>query len=1129
MNRLNTKSCTPNSFKCRDPRSNLTTAAYINPPLVYKECYPFFYDNGFRDLRVQTAVTTNPDPCAQRDTSLVQLADTYLPLPVTCPGNMTLLRQWEITDLTTSESSLQAQTVEISTTTPPNYEPRPVALWRDASTPARPFYFGKLQTSPFFGFGEFDLCTGAITVAYLSCANVATGGVSGATCSYDAPTDELMLSALEDGDLWKVTVRLTDACGNANTVDATVAVLVSAAAAAATPAELVVNNVSYPVVEASPWLHAIVSSRLPQADNRLEAPTAQVCTEALLYATPLPPQLPQEAMLAPYQQPPGVQVCLAITQTPAQCAESATSGRLRALFLDTGAAFGLPNAADVETVNASIAIAQRCEGTDLAACGGWGLNFAELATPPRPFNLALLIDDTAWQGTGNEDLGCFYLRGFGLTRPVGDMDLALVYSDVNGDAGLMSVGLNQVGTATPLPLSPPNVAQNVISSKVMPDPEGNARTATGLACLRVEPRVVDASTTAICLHTTTQYPGCVSSAVSGSLETIYMDPTFMGLPDAFMFSFESGHDNIFVERPYCVRRDGITALSCDAARVPEPPTVAGMDLLVGIPVDPVQAAWTSSDQFLGCLYATYPDWYVFAGCGLLGLFAFIHHSLSSLLPLTPYRYGAYGPFNRRRSLAGSSDVDNQYNNWPLAFRLQTPAGPSFMAGQVFTDAPDPNTNGAPLSSRCSRNTVMVRVPQGDNEATTTQVCTVVEVQQRNAHTLEVHLRVDDSLPQCVSSSTRGRLRALFFDSMAFGQLPPTHLSFQNGTIRLDPAVCTEPTPVVACNGQSIAGLPSGGANSTFFNVGLTVANPDEAAWNGARSADVGTLYVTSSNGIALTPPAEGWSVGLVYSDTDGSSSALAAGPNRAVSAARLCTPSNPRTPTRPCGPLAKRVVSSSWKGKAERGEPDATYQQPKKVCTEVEVTRVDDRTMKVCLATTSAPPHCHASATHGRLAGVFFSSYPFGVGEAWELNVENGTIQFETPYCTVRKTGFAKKKLVPRVDHCGAPEQANSLRLDPHSVPFLDLDVGLTVANDVAWSGTADASLGCFHVTGPADQPDSFKKGAGWGKQKKYKRSWDVALRFQDVGKEKTTAWSQKKKSYAIMLGSVCFDDGQPV
>jgi len=104
-------------------------------------------------------------------------------------------------------------------------------------------------------------------------------------------------------------------------------------------------------------------------------------------------------------------------------------------------------------------------------------------------------------------------------------------------------------------------------------------------------------------------------------------------------------------------------------------------------------------------------------------------------------------------------------------------------------------------------------------------------------------------------------------------------------------VCTEPSPaspvdhIVECNGQSVYGLPSGGANSTYFNVGLTVANPDGAAWSGTRSALIGTFYVKSVNGIALTPPVDGWSVGLVYSDTD--DNPATPGPTRAISAARL--------------------------------------------------------------------------------------------------------------------------------------------------------------------------------------------------------------------------------------------------
>lgn len=189
------------------------------------------------------------------------------------------------------------------------------------------------------------------------------------------------------------------------------------------------------------------------------------------------------------------------------------------------------------------------------------------------------------------------------------MDLALVYSDVNGAGGLISMGLNQVATATPPPLDPPNTPRAVISTKAMPNPEGQARAHTGLACLRVEPRVVDVSTTAICLFTTTQYPGCVSSATSGSLQTIYVDPAAMGLPNSFMYTFESGHDNVFVNRPYCVRENESKPLSCDA-RVPEPPRIAGRHLLVGIPVNSSQARWSSADQFVGCLYATYPDWCV---------------------------------------------------------------------------------------------------------------------------------------------------------------------------------------------------------------------------------------------------------------------------------------------------------------------------------------------------------------------------------------------------------------------------------------------------------------------------------------------------------------------------------------
>jgi len=295
LNRLIGKSCTQFSFQCRDPRSNDTILAYSNPPLVFKECYPFYYRNGFRDLRVQTAVTTNPDPCAARGTLVSQLSDRYLPTP-DCPGNFTLLRAWDITDLNTSTTNTQNQTVNLYTTIPPPYEPRPICLWRNATM--RPYSFGHLQTSPFFGPGDVDLCTVSIDVAFVSCGQ--ESGTSLATCDYDPATDELIVSGLFDGNVSRVTVELTDSCGNTNVVSSTVA----ASASAVMPASLTNNNVTHPCVVASPYEHSIVSSRLPLLTNPLPGPTAQVCTEATLYSVPMPPLLPLEAMLTPYQMPP---------------------------------------------------------------------------------------------------------------------------------------------------------------------------------------------------------------------------------------------------------------------------------------------------------------------------------------------------------------------------------------------------------------------------------------------------------------------------------------------------------------------------------------------------------------------------------------------------------------------------------------------------------------------------------------------------------------------------------------------------------------------------------------------------------------------------------------------------------
>lgn len=697
----------------------------------------------------------------------------------------------------------------------------------------------------------------------------------------------------------------------------------------------------------------------------------------------------------------------------------------------------------------------------------------------RPLNLALLVDNTTWANAGDlDDLGCFFLKGFGITRPLRDVDLALVYTDVDGEAGRYSVMLDRVATENPLPLALPNGAQDVVSNRIVPV----ETFPNELVCVRVAPRIIDESTTAICLSTTTQYPGCVSSSPSGSLDMMYLDTHALGLADPFAFTFESGHDNITVLRPYCVRRDGTTPLACHS--YPSPPSIGNKDFLVALPLDSDAAVWSSADQSIGCLYTTHPNLY--------------QRALST-----------------RRSLEAGTDT--RFEDWPLACRFTTPGGPSFLGGLTFTDTPTPGT--LTLADQCARSTVFVRAPQGDNQGRTAQVCTAVNVQQLDSTTLEMCLAVDDTLPQCVSSSTQGRLEAVFFDSTAFGGLAPAELSVENGNITFDRPLCTSTDPalsVTRCRAESIEGLPSGGENSTFFNAAFVVSN--NVSWTSTRRTHLGCFYVKRFDGLALTLPAPGWSLGFAYSGTDGN--------RKALSAAKVCT--NVQAPVTKCGDK-ERTVKKVWIGSPpkDKADPDRMFTEKRKVCTNVHVTDIDDRTTKVCLAVTTAGRGCHDSATTGTLAGIFFNSRPWAVADSRELNVESGTIQFQTPFCTSR----SGKKDAGRVDRCGPASAANSPRLN--KMTSIELDVGLTLANNISWSGSGDQDLGCFYITGPK----MFDVGRQ-GKSKKLS-SWEVGLRFNNVltAKEQSTfstGWGGKavstdpfvdklgRRKYSIMLGKVC-------
>jgi hypothetical protein len=396
------------------------------------------------------------------------------------------------------------------------------------------------------------------------------------------------------------------------------------------------------------------------------------------------------------------------------------------------------------------------------------------------------------------------------------------------------------------------------------------------------------------------------------------------------------------------------------------------------------------------------------------------------------------------------------------------------------------------------------------------VCTAVNVTSVDLYTLEVCLAVDDTKPACASSSSQGRLRAVFMDSQGFGASDPGDLSIEDGTIQLNRPYCkiVDPTlALLACQGQSVSGVAY--ESQTRFNQAFTVRNA--VTWSGTRRASLGCFYVKRVDGLAFAPPTDGWSLGFTYSDTETG--------RKAVSAAQLCK-SNP-DPVEPVCPLSNMLVDKSrLKRRRLAKDPDDAYSRFHAVCTRLNVTRVDHRKFQVCLQrVTSSFGVCKRPVVSGVLAGVFFDSAAFGVTRARDLTFENGTIKIATPICLSSTSGLKKQG---RVERCG-PGPHNNLGLWGKS--SLVLDVGLTVVETKAWSSTGSSigtagwsstssafDLGCFYVTGPNDfKPEALAKG------------WSVALRYNDVAhasKSNVTSTggflSAKRKTYAVMTGKLC-------
>jgi hypothetical protein len=210
---------------------------------------------------------------------------------------------------------------------------------------------------------------------------------------------------------------------------------------------------------------------------------------------------------------------------------------------------------------------------------------------------------------------------------------------------------------------------------------------------------VDRHTTAVCLATTSQYPGCVSSAGSGRLDYIMLDTTRLGMVDPAWLNFETGPfrpgEGVELEYPHCSRYptdDAATPppLDClSASAVPQPPRIRGNLLTVALPI--VNMTWELANQKLGCFYVTSPDMYP----------------------------------------DGQEVLVDQFKEWAFAFQFsQLPgvssavatlgaSGTSSMGGLAFFDSVEldaPSTETA-----CQRSTVSIRVPQGDSQGATSQV------------------------------------------------------------------------------------------------------------------------------------------------------------------------------------------------------------------------------------------------------------------------------------------------------------------------------------------------------------------------------------------------------------------------
>lgn len=621
--------------------------------------------------------------------------------PPPCPGNFTFKRLWNVIDTKTGIGRRHEQLIYISNTQQPVHTPRPICLWRPQRYNASlsPQYsLGTVQSSPFFNFGKPDICSVSVKVDFLGCVSMRKGSTSATECLYDAAKDLLTLTALEDGDVWNVTARVTDSCGNTNFAWSPLAVSITDDSEA--PDSVRVNDIDYPCVDVSPCPNRVVDARLPSATNKFANTTAQVCTlvDAQAIGTST------------------VRLCLSTTRNRPQCVESASSGRLRAIFLDTRN-LGLADPSEMVAINSTVKIVGRCNpataGGTVTSCGGWrAQQQGGQATEPF-FNLGLELAETDFSSPdGNAEMGCFFLEAGNLTDPKRGLEVGLAYSDVSGSGtGTTSTMVGRVCIPRPVAPVPPNAQRSVISTR-LPQVDGGGD--GPLVCIKVlPPTVLSASTTGICLATTTQHPGCARSARSGRLDRILLDTTPLGIANPDQLSFESGWNTsggpaVRVVRPYCTRSPinstQPTSLGCLSGQgvAQLPARIKGNPLTVALPL--FNVTWQAADQDLGCFYVTYPNLYVG----------------SPKIPADFLRNWAFAfGFSDLKSISLVSTASASPSPTPSSSGVLSTGAATYVGGLTFFDAVPKNSPST--ATVCPKNVVTLRVPQGDNQAKTSQV------------------------------------------------------------------------------------------------------------------------------------------------------------------------------------------------------------------------------------------------------------------------------------------------------------------------------------------------------------------------------------------------------------------------